>query len=234
MIRIVTWNMCYWQHQKSFSDSWDFLSEKIDPDIALFQETVPLKTPNSLRNFVWEEIGGNRKWGSGIFSKYPIEKVEFENNYSGSVSAGEVSLPNDTKLTVINIHVLLEHGYSIIPLHRIFSDLTLLLEGKMGKRDVILGGDFNASIQFDKRQKGESHRIFFDRVKNFGLIDCLGRFHEESVQTYRHSQGNEPWQLDYLFLSERLEDRLENCNVLDNPNVMKLSDHNPVVAELNI
>jgi hypothetical protein len=155
----------------------------------------------SLKNSVWEEIGGNRKWGSGIFSKYPVEKVEFQNNYSGSVSAGEVFLPNDTKLTVISIHVLLEHGYSIIPLHRIFSDLTLLLEEKMGKHDKILGGDFNASIQFDERQKGESHRIFFDRVKNFGLIDCLGKFHDEPVQTYRHSQGNEPWQLDYLFAS---------------------------------
>ena len=119
-------------------------------------------------------------------------------------------------------------------LHRIFSDLTLLLEGKMGKRDIILWGDFNASIQFDKRQKRESHHILFEQVKNFGLIDCLGSFHEELVQTYRHNQGNEPWQLDYLFLSERLEDKLENCYVIDESNVMKLSDHNPVVAELNI
>ena len=76
-----------------------------------------------------------------------------------------------------------------------------------------------------------------DRKRNpivFFWIDCLGKFHEEPVQTYQHNQGNEPWQLDYLFLSERLKDKLENCYVTEDPNVMNRSDHNPVVAELNI
>lgn len=234
MIKIATWNMCYWQRQKGFPDSWNFLLERINPDIALVQETVPNSKPPALKDFVWEKIGSKRDWGSGIFSKYPIEKVEFENNHSGSVIAGEVSLPNDAKLTVISIHVLLEQGYSIIPLHRIFSDLTLLLEGKMGKRDIILGGDFNASVQFDEQQKGESHRILFDRVKNFGLIDCLAKFHHQPIQTYRHKKGNTPWQIDYLFLTKRLEDKLEKCYVTEDPIVSALSDHNPIVAELSI
>jgi len=234
MVKIVTWNMCYWQHRVDFSDSWSCLLEEISPDIALVQESVPPSTPSVLSNFVWDEIGRNRKWGSGIFSKYPVERVEFDNTYPGAVVAGEINLPNNAKLTAVSIHVLLEDGYSIIPLHRIFSDLTLLLEGKRGKRDIILGGDFNASVQFDKRQRSESHRIFFDRVKNFGLVDCLEKFHNQPVQTYRHSKGDEPWQLDYLFLSRRLEDGLEKCYVVRDPDVLKLSDHNPVVAHLCI
>ena len=67
-------------------------------------------------------------WGSGIFSKYPIEKVEFENAYSGFVIAGEISLPNESKMTIVSVHSPIENNYSIIPLHRIFSDLTLLLD----------------------------------------------------------------------------------------------------------
>jgi len=107
MVKIVTWNMCFWQHQRHFSNSWDYLSNTISPDIALVQETVPPKKPCNLKNFVWEEIGGKRKWGTGIFSKYPIEKVEFENNHEGSVIAGEVSLPNENKLTVISKYTFL-------------------------------------------------------------------------------------------------------------------------------
>jgi exonuclease III len=225
--------MCYWQHRKGFSDSWDFLLERINPDIALVQETVPNSNLSSLKHFVWEKIGGKRNWGSGIFSRYPVEKVEFDNSYRGSVIAGKISLPNDSELTAISIHVLLEHGYSVIPLHRIFSDLTWILERKMRKRDIILGGDLNASLQFDKRQKSESHRIFFDRVKDFGLLDCLAKFYDHPIQTYRNNKGNTPWQLDYLFLTKRLEDKLEKCYVIDDPIVAKLSDHNPVVAELS-
>ena len=104
----------------------------------------------------------------------------------------------------------------------------------MGKRVLILGGDFNASIQWDSRQKNESHKIFFDRVKDFGLCDCLGKFYDKPVQTYRHHQGNTPWQLDHLFVSNELEHKLQRCHVIDEENVTKFSDHNPVVAELNI
>jgi len=234
MLKIVTWNMCYWQHRNLFSDSWEYLSQKINPDIALLQETVPPQEENSLKHFVWQTIGEKRNWGSGIFSKYPVVEVIFGNSYSGYVTVGEVSILNNAKLTVVSIHAPLEDTYSIIPLHRIFSDLTLLLEGRMGNRTIVLGGDFNASIQWDRRQKNESHRIFFERVKNFGLCDCLGKFYTKPIQTYRHPQGNTPWQLDHLFISNEVENTLQKCYVIENENIVKFSDHNPIVAELNI
>jgi len=234
MVKIVTWNMCYWRHRKNLQNSWNYLSEEINPDIVLAQETVPPPTLLNLKHYVWDEIGGNRNWGSGIFSKHPIERVEFDNNYHGAVVAVEVTLSSEVKLTAISIHAIIEHGYSIIPLHRIFSDLTLLLEGKMGKRHIILGGDFNASLQWDEQQPGQSHRILFERVENFGLVNCLKRFYDHPVQTYRHIEGDKPWQLDYLFLSMQLESKLEKCYVLENPAILALSDHNPVVAHLSM
>lgn len=234
LITISTWNMCYWQHRNNFSKSWNYLFSKINPDIALVQEAVPPTKLRALSNFIWDEIGKNRKWGSGIFSRFPIEKVEFDNSYPGAVVVGEVSLPNKSKITAISIHVLLEHRYSIIPLHRIFSDLTRLLEGRRGKRVIIIGGDFNASIQFDRQQKGESHRILFERVENFGLLNCIKKFHAQPVQTYRHKTSNEQWQLDYLFLSEKLESKLKNCLVIEDSKILNLSDHNPVIAQLSI
>ena len=224
--------MCYWQHQKNLQDSWDYLSKQINPEIALVQEAIPPPAPSSQKNFVWSEIGGNRRWGSGIFSKHPIKEVSFKNYYPGSVIAGEITLSNGLKLTAVSIYAKIENGYSIITLHRIFSDLTLLLEGKMGERSIILGGDFNASIQWDEQQPGQSHRILFERVENFGLVNCLKKFYDHPVQTYRHSEGDKPWQLDYLFLSSQLENKLEKCYVLENPDILALSDHNPVVAHL--
>jgi len=222
------------KRRKTLQDSWNYLSEEIGPDIMLVQETIPPRIPMDSENYVWVEIGGTRRWGSGIFSKHPIERVEFENNYPGSVIAGEIMLYSGEKLTAISIHVIIEHGYSIIPLHRIFSDLTLLLEGRMGKRSIILGGDFNASLQWDEHQPGQSHRILFERVENFGLLNCLKKFYDHPVQTYRHSEGDTPWQLDYLFISRQMESKLEECYVLENPDILALSDHNPVVGHLSM
>lgn len=74
-----------------------------------------------MKYFVWENIDRKRNLGSGIFSKYLVEKVEFGNNYSGYVIAGEVSISTVSNLTVISLHAPLEDQYSIIPLHRIFS-----------------------------------------------------------------------------------------------------------------
>jgi len=53
-------------------------------------------------------------------------------------------------------------------------------------------------------------------------------FHDYPIQTFRHSCGDKPWELDYLFISRQLENKLEN------PDIYALSDHNPIVAQLSI
>jgi len=98
----------------------------------------------------------------------------------------------------------------------------------------MLGGDLNASLQWDEQQPGESHRILFERIKNFGLSDCVQQFHPEFVQTWRHEGVSKPWQLDYLFISKNAVDQLVSCTVVDDPRVHGLSDHNPIVADLEI
>lgn len=248
-VKIATWNMGYWQHTEKTKQAWDFLDKTISPDIALVQEAVPISNRMGLigtgRQFsgslidnetiIWQEIGGKRKWGSGILTKtFPLREVHFKNSHPGSVIVAEVLLPNNSVWTCISLYGLLDHGYSITTLHRIFSDLTLILDGKMGKRLIVLGGDFNASLQWDKKQRGESHRIMFERLENFGLINCLNIFHPEPVQTWRSNRGDTPWQLDYLFASKELRDSLISCDVENKPEVHGFSDHNPVVAIFDI
>jgi len=249
LTKIATWNMGHWMYKEKAQAAWAYIDEIIRPDISLVQEAAPLsdegrfvgsnnKSPVSLscdNTYLWRAIGGKRKWGSGIFTRgLPLREVPFNNCYPGCVVAAEVMLPDDSSLTVVSLHGLIDaEGYSITVLHRMLSDLTLLLDGKMGKRQIIIGGDFNADVQFDKRQPGESHRIFFERLKNFGLFDCLARFHESPVQTLRHAKSQVPWQNDYIFASEGLSEHLVSCDVNDSEEVHELSDHNPVVAVFN-
>ncbi|CAB5123980.1 hypothetical protein D3OALGB2SA_3159 [Olavius algarvensis associated proteobacterium Delta 3] len=249
-LRILTWNMNHWQKKSMHEKIWKYLDKELAPDIALIQETVPFSKsfgfigmgseyPTSLletQTVLWREIGGNRKWGSGIVTRgLPIREIPIKTTYYGSLIVGEIMLPDKSLLTVISLHALLEQGYSITTLHRMFSDLTFLLDGKLGKRKVILGGDFNASIQWDKQQPGESHRIMFERLENFGLLSCVDLFSEKkSLQTYRHNRGNTPWQLDYLFISDTLRKYVTSCTVSLDETLHEFSDHNPIILELSI
>ena len=113
-----------------------------------------------------------------------------------------------------------------------FSDLTPILDNTRDswgkKRKIILGGDFNASFQWDDQQPGESHRIMFERLENFGMVDPLREKYNQPVQTWRSSNSKKSWQLDYVFVSNNLAERVKDVNVLYSKEIEQLSDHNPI------
>lgn len=117
-----------------------------------------------------------------------------------------------------------------------FSDLTPILDGKKDstgkKRKIILGGDFNASLQWDEQQPGESHKIMFERLENFGMIDLLLDKYDQPVHTWRRKNTRRKWQLDYVFSSKNIADRIKDINVLHDQQIEQLSDHNPIEVVL--
>jgi exonuclease III len=150
--------------------------------------------------------------------------------HPGTVTIATFAPPDHQPITLISLYGQMIDGHSISTLHRILSDLTPIL-GRSRKR-VILGGDFNASPQFDRPPKYQAHRILFDRVRNFGLIDCLN---DGSKGTWRAPQKTlQYYQLDYLFVSESICKKLISCDVIDSPHLHGFSDHNPVVAVFDL
>jgi endonuclease/exonuclease/phosphatase family metal-dependent hydrolase len=117
------------------------------------------------------------------------------------------------------------------------SDLTPLFNGELqerGRPRVILGGDLNASIQFDRKQRNNSHRIFFQRLEDFGLVDCQGAFSKERPRTLRRAKNDSPWVNDYMFASENLAGKVLSYQVIENPEILALSDHNPLVVTFDL
>ncbi|MDO8537310.1 MAG: hypothetical protein Q7S21_00335 [archaeon] len=250
-IRIATWNMAYWSHKKYFEEAWAYFLNELDVDIFLFQEAKPCKMLCDDKSFIWHNAGessGKKEWGAGIYSKKfelskePEESIPDYNRQKFEEQCVIASSKiNGNILTLISLYGLLETigtepSYSIPNLHRIFSDLTGILNGRMnGKRTIILGGDLNAGIQFDEKFGGSSHKIFFERVKDFKLENCFElKGNKDFVQTLRHISSKIPWQNDYFFISKSISKKLVDCEVIDNDLVRKYSDHNPVIITLNL
>ena len=65
MVKILTWNLGYWQHSSHHDEAWDYLCNDIKPDLAFLQEVKPPPwVPH--RTLLFEEIA--RGWGTAIFA----------------------------------------------------------------------------------------------------------------------------------------------------------------------
>jgi endonuclease/exonuclease/phosphatase family metal-dependent hydrolase len=224
MTKVVSWNV---HRATGQSAAWRAI-ESLEPDFALFQEVSP--PPNiDPKRLVWQPIPG-RHWGSAIYAADGIEltPLEIQHTYPGWVAAADARKSDGSSLTVISLHAPIVDGYSIAPLHRILSDLTTTLDRRRSR--VILGGDFNASPQWDERQGNPSHRILFDRLMAFRLKSCLPL--DGDYATYRHNKGTPvPWRLDYIFVSETTQ--IASARVLEDETLAALSDHTPVLANVD-
>lgn len=241
-IRIANWNMAYWQNRTLKEAAWEFYLNKVDADIFIFQEGCPTKDmKENEKNIVWCEIGGKRDWGSGIYSKkYNLIEEKIETQFKGAFSIGNTII-NDNKVTLISMYGLMESsgptkGYSIPNLHRMISDLTGLFNGHInGRRNIILGGDLNTSVQLDEMQKNNSHKILFDRIEDFGLNDVYKlSWNQDYVQTLRHARSKKKWQNDYFFISNSLAKKYIKYEIIDSLEVCKFSDHNIIIMELEL
>lgn len=237
MISVITWNMDNWKRSSEQRQSaWNYLTKVIQPDIALLQECVPPEDLDDEYNICYHEIGGTRNWGSAVLSRgFPIQEVEFDNSHPGSVVVVEVEMPILT-LTAISVYgIFCRHNYTTTTMHRILSDLTPLIHGERTKRTFLMGGDYNVSTQWDERynNRDPSHKLVFDRIEDFKLVDCTKQYFGTHVQTNYHARSDFPWQNDFFHASKKLAKKLVKCEVLNETPVRDFSDHMPVLAQFD-
>lgn len=99
--------------------------------------------------------------------------------------------------------------------------------------DWLVAGDFNLCETLDT-PKPKGHAEFLDRMNAIGFTDCLRSFNGKLTPTYEHHSGDELInQLDYMFTTNGLSEKLKSCETAD-PSIIfgeKTSDHLPVVGD---
>jgi exonuclease III len=237
-LKIVAWNMAWWSHKSKIVEAWDFLHNDIKADVALLTEMGnPVQSKCPFPYYKWQNIGMSRLyWGSGIVSRYPLTDCYMPSSV-GALMTAQLPFNNHASLSLITMYGVKDttcNSY-VSNLHRYLSDLTPILKSK--NRNVIIGGDWNADVQLDGRNgnTANANKIFFDRLKDFGLQDCLAPFAKYPLQTHRHSSNlTFPWQLDYIYASSGIARKVEGALVIDTPQVRELSDHNPIEILIDI
>jgi exonuclease III len=98
----------------------------------------------------------------------------------------------------------------------------------------IVAGDFNLCETLDAKRPWAGNRVYLERMASLGLIECLRAGQGRLAPTYRSPRGLIKSQLDYVWVTECLADRLLYCTTGSRlrvfPGPPNLSDHLPVIA----
>jgi len=230
--------MAWWSHKARINEAWNFLYDDIKADVALLTEMGdPLQSKCPFQHFKWQDIGLDRLyWGSGIVSRYQLGDCYVPPSV-GALMTASLQLEKKTPISLICMYGREdEASKSYVPnLHRYLSDLTPILKGK--RRNIIIGGDWNADLQLDGKNgnTANANKLFFERLKDFGLHDCLASSVEYPVQTHRHNSDlSLPWQLDYIYATSPIVKTVTDARVIDTPHIREISDHNPIEIVIDI
>ena len=186
----------------------------------------------------------------GLFSKYKLtDRVIISKNFKTGMIKASISIKNK-KLSIILTH-----------LHSMGEDLRLkeidIIKNYVNKKEkVIFMGDLNSLSSKDnyneprllkamKKIKSNKfgERILrkeaIDKITKLGFIDSVRKFSksfEYSVPTKYNKDQNHfgRLRLDYIFITKNLFKKLSKAKIIRTKETNQLSDHFPVVAEINL
>ncbi len=235
-MRVVTWNMGCGprsRYRHSHGEAWEYLRNELEPDVALVQEALVTEVTRAQAAYavtLCDRANDTVEAGTAVL----VRHWKVAPAASLLLSDQTYAVPVKVTTPAGRLIVVAAHVYPKENLHRDLAKLTELASTTYGDLPVLLGGDFNSARRFDEVYGGKKHRGFFAAMEAGGLHDVHFGIHGRETQSFWGHQTKEQYQDDHFFLSKTWIPRATSCEVVDNEFVRRLSDHGPVVLELDV
>jgi exonuclease III len=113
-----------------------------------------------------------------------------------------------------------------------------VLRRRMDADQIIIAGDFNMDRRIDNNPTGSFFpaqgtyptNSFFDAILDMRFSNCMRKFNDEPICTHRNNKSEYPWEIDHMFATDGLYQRLASIDVIS---AEGLSDHHPIVANFD-
>ena len=105
---------------------------------------------------------------------------------------------------------------------------------------VILTGDFNSNVIWDKPKRKDNHSAVVDRLARKGILSTYHHFErqiqgkEEQPTFFLQRNKSKPYHLDYCFASSDLMEKLASVEIGSFETWTEHSDHSPVISIFNL
>jgi exonuclease III len=227
------------------SGHWSRLLRDLAADVVLAQECRPPGDspgerfrPGPTDTFLWRPAPA-RRWGSAILLRGVAAAPLTLPGFAGWVVGAELDgsfWGSGRPLRLFGIHCPAGEGGYVRTMHRILDRLAPLRAGA----ELVLGGDFNVVVG----RRGPSEPVpvsrgelgILDRLaEEFRLVSCWQAANpgRALAQTLRWSADRHaPYHCDGIFVPSAWAAGIVRCRVVAGARWARLSDHNPVLAEL--
>ena len=262
-MRIATWNIKQAvAPKKPLTELWKWAADVVAADVMVFTEAkVPKEGVPDGWTAVWQEngIGQGRPWGTVIAARgYELIDVtngvegrggfSVSHTWPGTVTIVDVIRNGKVMATVAGVYGITVDiagkktgaGHDSVPI--IVDSLKDLIRSPRGK-NLIIAGDFNLwPIDMPQYLYDKMVCVVEESFGERGLFGCTGCTikKEPCGHMWTHKNGKSDkakvQHLDYLFVSKKLRKRISKVigGVADFPDAWEVSDHAPVVADLNL
>lgn len=226
--------------------------QAIQADVILLQELFKPDTIQKLAqslNMHCFFARGNSSRHLGLLSRFPIIKSYSYHTWPPihtTVLQATLEISSGESLHIFGVH-LIAQPFVAFELWRLWEVKTLLRRIKPYLSEpCLIAGDFNAISPNDlvlienwpprlklmlALQGGRIFRRAIQEILQAGFIDCYRTSHPE-MDGFTLPTPVPNGRLDYIFVNQTLQNRLQNCFVVSAPTaVLQASDHFPVAAE---
>ena len=211
------------------------------PDIAIIPECEHpgnlnfdsrFLNPNTI---IWH--GNNKHKGLGVFSfnGYTIKLLDTHNQHIKTVLPIRVSNKRE-KYLLLAVWAHNPHD----PAYRYIGQVWKAIEAYENlfeHEQVIIAGDFNSNVIWDKLKRKISHTMVVEKLQNIGIVSSYhlntkykqGQEKHPTFFLYRHE--NKPYHIDYCFVSKRLASKIKSVEIGGYSDWVKYSDHSPLIVD---
>ncbi|MCC6651530.1 MAG: endonuclease/exonuclease/phosphatase family protein [Candidatus Eisenbacteria bacterium] len=228
-MRIITWNMGCGprQYREHHDKAWDYVLQDLKPDVAFVQEAlVPkLRAMEELFSiFLCPPLPDHDSGTAVLVAKHLGAGPGPTVTVSGLtyVATATVDTPAGP-LTVASFHVYPDDNQK--------EDLPRIVElarSEFARSPAVFGGDFNCARKF-----GGMYARFFEAMGTAGFCEPCCKDGKEGWSFWGR-QAKEKYQDDHFFVSESWAPRVQSCQTINEGVVRTVSDHGPVVLELDV
>ncbi len=225
-MRVISWNM-----NKRKTDNWKWLIDNFNPDFVLAQESSKLSKDIQAA----EKTTTNKNNRSAFYAKsrdFEIIKTSADHGMGVLVTKSE-------DIFFICVYANLSFKPVVnLPLLGILVKYISGIRRRHNAKNILIAGDFNMDRRMDENPTGTRFASkgtyptgeFFDSILDQGFYDCMRKFNESPVQTHQNNKSDYPWELDHMFATRELYNRLQQIEIHAYP---ELSDHYPIVADFS-
>ncbi len=226
-------------------------------EIVLLQETWDTARLEKLAKKLGMEIFGaqnprNPRGNVGILSRYPIRRAinfgPLDSRLTRAAALATVAGP-DFSISLLCVHL---HPYptsvdEAIRLREVAAILDIARNNPPESDGVIIGGDFNSvhpdqpidTARLDPNNYerimangGNAPRQVVKKILENGWLDAHASTRSPAQWDVTFTTAFPATRVDYLFVPNRMADRVANCRVIKSPMSRFASDHFPIVLDM--